>query len=101
MKLKTKIDNLEKSLRKAIEKGGKPSADDLVDAHLQKKKIDFELYNLKLKDKAVKKRKNGKRDRMKEAASLSLAIGGVIHPLTSRLGGSFESDSESDYSVSK
>ncbi len=73
----TKIDDLEKSLRKAVEKGGKPSADDSVDAHLQKKKIDLELHNLKqistaaLKDKAAKKKKISKRDRMKEASSLS------------------------------
>ena len=103
----TKIDDLEKSLRKAAEKGGKPSADDSVDAHLQKKKIDLELHNLKqkstaaLKDKAAKKKKIGKRDRMKEAASLSLAIGGGDSSFTGRLGGYFESDSESDYSVSK
>lgn len=102
-----KIDDLEKSLRKAVEKGGKPSADDSVDAHLQKKKIDLELYHLKqrstaaLKDKAAKKRKNGKCDRMKEAASLSLAVGGGDSSFTGRLGSSFNSGSESDYSVSK
>ena len=43
----TKIDELEKALRKAHEKGVKLSADDSVDAHFQKKKIDFDLFNLK------------------------------------------------------
>ena len=103
----TKIDDLEKSLRKAIEKGGKPSADDSVDAHLQKKRIDLELHNMKqmstaaLKDKAAKKKKISKRDRMKEASSLSLAIGGGDSSFTGRLGTSLDSGSDSDYSVSK
>jgi hypothetical protein len=105
-KYETKIDELEKSFRKAHEKGAKPSADDMVEVHRKKKTIDLQANILKqqsnvtLKDKTQRKRKRDKRSRMDEAATLSI-LGGGGSTFTGRLGGSFENDSESDYSVSK
>lgn len=105
-KYEARIEEFEKSFRKAHEKGAKPSAVDMVEAHREKKSIDLQAnmlkqqYNASLKKKTERKRKEDKRSRMEEAANLSI-LGGGDSTFTGRLGGSFQHDSESDYSVSK